>query len=562
MPRLSPLLLLLLLLPHCSRAVKVYVFTNVTSPDYTYPEISPDSQFYISSVQQKPSLGIAISGGGWRAAALGYGWLRAMHLMNITTSAQYLSTTSAGAWAAVPYAYTAAPLNRFFSPYFEPNNLTTARLSTSLTPGSWGMYAAGKTLLNGALGNPVTSLGEPTNWAINIANIFLAPFGLGSSDSSVSAEGTKGDLLQLTQKRLPQGVPVHVACKDSRPYPITVGSIVTPEREVTPKFFPFEFTPLYFGMPPAATYNKPIALGGGFVEPLGFNAQPPRRKPVSKAGTEAVDVAMSRPTGTSSLVHVVGISSSATAARMKPTNLLTANLFNGQMVNYFNLWDYKAAKLAFADGGVVDPLGVMPLLRRGVKSVIACVATRTDPTVSLQEFAEEEYGLSGLFGAFPMEAKLLHGQDDPTTWNDMQQVFPKEGFAELYRALKASHAAGDAHVFARTYEVLPNSFMGIPGGYEVNVLFVLNGRSSQWEAALPEPTLRWLDKQRNSTGPFRYYPNVHHTLEAPGPLINLLSQQASWAFRAKKAEVLEFVAGAVGSSSGPGEEVIKGNVFR
>jgi hypothetical protein len=62
----------------------------------------------------------------------------------------------------------------------------------------------------------VTSLGEPTNWAINIANIFLAPFGLGSSDSSVSAEGTKGDLLQLTQKRLPQGVPVHVACRDSR----------------------------------------------------------------------------------------------------------------------------------------------------------------------------------------------------------------------------------------------------------------------------------------------------------------------------------------------------------
>lgn len=67
----------------------------------------------------------------------------------------------------------------------------------------------------------------------------------------------------------------------------------------------------------------------------------------------------------------------------------------------------------------------------------------------------EEYGLSGLFGAFPMDAKLLHGQDDPTTWNDMQQVFPKDGFAELYRAFKASHAAGDAHVFARTYEVGP-----------------------------------------------------------------------------------------------------------
>jgi hypothetical protein len=71
-----------------------------------------------------------------------------------------------------------------------------------------------------------------------------------------------------------------------RPFPITVASIVTSERSVTPKFFPFEFTPLYVGMPAVAAYNKPIALGGGFVEPLGFNAQPPRKKGVSKTGAE------------------------------------------------------------------------------------------------------------------------------------------------------------------------------------------------------------------------------------------------------------------------------------
>jgi hypothetical protein len=88
MPTVSPLLLLLLLFPDSGllpavRAVKVHVITNVTSPDYVYPELNPESQFYISSIQQKPSLGIAISGGGWRAAALGYGWLRAMHLVSI-----------------------------------------------------------------------------------------------------------------------------------------------------------------------------------------------------------------------------------------------------------------------------------------------------------------------------------------------------------------------------------------------------------------------------------------------------------------------------------------------
>lgn len=63
-----------------------------------------------------------------------------------------------------------------------------------------------------AVGTP----GEPTNWAINIANIFLAPFGIGSSDSSVSAEGTKGDLLLQTQTRLPQSLPIYVACRDNR----------------------------------------------------------------------------------------------------------------------------------------------------------------------------------------------------------------------------------------------------------------------------------------------------------------------------------------------------------
>jgi hypothetical protein len=36
----------------------------------------------------------------------------------------------------------------------------------------------------------------------------------------------------------------------------------------------------------------------------------------------------------------------------------------------------------------VDDLAIMPLLRRGVKNIIACVATRADPTaMTKQEFA-------------------------------------------------------------------------------------------------------------------------------------------------------------------------------
>lgn len=61
---------------------------------------------------------------------------------------------------------------------------------------------------------------------------------------------------------------------------------MSPEKSMSPKFFPFEFTPLYAGMAPVADYTKPTALGGGLVEPFGFNSLAPRKKAVSPGGNE------------------------------------------------------------------------------------------------------------------------------------------------------------------------------------------------------------------------------------------------------------------------------------
>lgn len=196
------------------------------------------------------------------------------------------------------------------------------------------------------------------------------------------------------------------------------------------------------------------------------------------------------------------------------------------------------------------------------------------------------------------------------TFNDISRVFHADGFDDLLAAFTASHQAGEAHIFTRTYEVrgcarvsvwwrgvvdgitcqglgvatdtastpappltaaaashtptqvLHNSFMGVAGGYQASVMWVLHGRSSEWEEGLAEQTQRWLAKQRETPGPYQNYPFTQHTSEAPGPLISLLSQQASWSFRTKKAALAEFVAAAGGSTSGPGEEVIRGNEWR
>lgn len=62
----------------------------------------------------------------------------------------------------------------------------------------------------------VTAPGEPSSYANHLASIFLSPFGLGSSDSSVSAAGTKGNMLRQTKRRLLPMFSVHVACTNNR----------------------------------------------------------------------------------------------------------------------------------------------------------------------------------------------------------------------------------------------------------------------------------------------------------------------------------------------------------
>jgi hypothetical protein len=72
-----------------THAVKVRVWTNVTDAEFVYPELDPRSDFGIDMLLDKPSVGISMSGGGWRAASLAYGWLRALHLVSCMLHANW-----------------------------------------------------------------------------------------------------------------------------------------------------------------------------------------------------------------------------------------------------------------------------------------------------------------------------------------------------------------------------------------------------------------------------------------------------------------------------------------
>jgi hypothetical protein len=80
------------------------------------------------------------------------------------------------------------------------------------------------------------------------------------------------------------------------------------------------------------------------------------------------------------------------------------------------------------------------------------------------------------------------------------QVFPKEGYTQFYNAMVAKLKAGQPPSIKQTLKVLPNSFLGIAGGYTTNLLWLLNVKDTTWEAALPKDTKKMLENFRKDKG--------------------------------------------------------------
>ena len=57
----------------------VHVWTNASLPGFTYPELSPDGAWGVPHIQARPNIGVALSGGGFRAATLSLGWVRMLY---------------------------------------------------------------------------------------------------------------------------------------------------------------------------------------------------------------------------------------------------------------------------------------------------------------------------------------------------------------------------------------------------------------------------------------------------------------------------------------------------
>lgn len=84
----------------------------------------PERTVIRNKAKQVDTLGVALSGGGYRSAIYNYGILRGLHEIGVMSQADYLSVVSGGSWIGTAYATTNL-LDRWFfdRPDEKPNTL-------------------------------------------------------------------------------------------------------------------------------------------------------------------------------------------------------------------------------------------------------------------------------------------------------------------------------------------------------------------------------------------------------------------------------------------------------
>uniref|UniRef100_A0A0G4FU63 PLA2c domain-containing protein n=1 Tax=Chromera velia CCMP2878 TaxID=1169474 RepID=A0A0G4FU63_9ALVE len=606
-----------------------------------FPELS-QGPFGIPSLQEKPSFGVALSGGGYRSCALASGWMRALSLLGVLQKVRYASTTSGSSWWNGAFAYSDVESDEFFSTYLQPEQLSVERILRGPDKGSFEAAIANGSvtlkILKQYFADALRFLFRQWDeihlraWSEGIHYQFLQPLGLDSFRAVTSAEGTRGGPDRLERLAESEGLRVFKS-KSKKPFPIITGSVRSVRDPSGHPFFAFEHTPLYNGVPFEHPDGRPIGLGAGFVDPLGFNSEvlhvpeqlrgrrwgnstygDQERNPSSRtfsgvsgggareegwrsgsgrggspsrkqrrgekkrsrrrARTGGGGDGQDSPSSSTSssvregrlvvknrfvvpLAEYVGISSAYMMMMMKPERE-HSYLYGATNLHYFNLKDFKAEESTFGDGGGQDYYGLFSLLRRKTKFVIV-FDSKMSP---LEREGDDPSELAAFFGA------SLTGSGDigAKELNKASQVFEREEWEALKAELWARAQTGGAVYARRRLKVVSNlRFQGIEGGWECELLFVLNSVNVEFERRLPRETRTYLRRERNNwrateesyfgrflahLHPFMAAPvgSVPHTstmyMNFPGPVVQLMTHMASFTLLSLKETVWEMVAQA------------------
>ena len=485
-----------------------------------------------------PQTAVCFSGGGTRSMVATVGQLRGLAMLGLLDQVGYISCVSGSAWAVVPYLYAPEGGDRL-GVVTRPAHLTRAELDC-LAPDSL-LHPATR-----GLRDTLESLEADVDvrpdevWSRAVGETFLAPVGLydpldpigfGPAPESVTpgAIGTAGAVRRCHRPR------------DARPFPVVHATLNWPEaRTVSQHRLPFEYTPLAVGAPQRRVLRDPQAgartVGGTLMEPLGFGGVPRR---VDNGGDGWVGVPSPRPY---TLGDVIGASSAL--------NTPDRDVRGYPHASYWTLPAADGGPCSvndlFTDGGDVDTLALLGILRRRIPAVVVFINS-VWPLALDHDYDARRWPAAGQIDpAVPS----LFGQPNPR-WPH-NRVFSRAAYREVVSAWQAARRDGRPLVASTRLTVEPNPWWGIDGGWEVSICWVYNNRVPIWEVALPDDVRRVLRSSDDRDAPLVRFPHYRTVGENEGALTrltprqaNLLAELAGWGVLESSAALRGVLAGVV-----------------
>jgi hypothetical protein len=468
-----------------------------------------------------PQTAVCVSGGGTRSMAATVGQLRGLVELGLLDGVGYLSCVSGSAWAVVPYLYAPDGAERLGA-ITRPEALTLSGLDR-VEPRSLLESATHRFRDTFHALDVDGSVLPDQVWTRAVGATFLAPVGLYDHTAPFEFGPASGSVALATGPRSSPSPRCHRP-RVARPFPVVHATLNWPEsRSGAQQKLPFEYTPLYVGSPQRRVLDDqqagPRTVGGTFVEPVAFGSAVP------EAGVDADGrVVVQPPRRPFTLGDMIGASS----AFSTPDRDVSA-------YPHARYWSLPAPDRGpcmvndlFTDGGDVDNLALLGMLRRRVPSIV--VFLNSVWPLALDHDVRHWPDSGQIDPAVPP----LFGQ--PSQRWPHNQVFSPAAYPEVVSALQAAKRVGRPLVASTRLMVEPNEWWGIDGGWEVSVCWVYNDRVPVWEAGLPDTVRRMLDSATEnpdaSLARFPHYLTVGQNAGALTRLTplqaNLLAELAGW----------------------------------
>ena len=474
---------------------------DATTDGFVFPE-QGDPEFTASELMDRPNLGLAFSGGGTRSASATLGQLRGLVHIGLLDKVRYCSCVSGSAFVAIPFTYLPDSWTdkTFLGPAIAPEDLTIDHLKQT-DRNSCAHAIANSILIDDFLRHMIRLAGDETISRM-LSDVFLDPVGVdaGRRFFTLDQRSVKVILRHNPHMKMSDFYQV----RPGRPFLISNSLILRSENSsALSRRIPFESTPLYVGVRPlfpgAGSMGRDI--GGGYIEPFGFDSDAPESPPDE---SNRVSLRLGATRHRYTLSDVMGSSCAAPAEIMAQAGLNFVGFPEFRYWPLVDVGDVSSKEYEVGDGGILENLGVMPLLARKVENIIAFVNTKDELTGS---------GIGLINTSIPP----LFGQ---TPGFETNHVFPAAQYEKLVEGLLAAKNTGGTVMFRDRYPVLENTHFGVKGDWEVNVLWVYNERVSDWEEKLPVAIRGMI-----GAGSLANFPHYATFFQNPPAIVDLSAKQ-------------------------------------